>query len=77
MSVRPIITVDFPEITISTYEFGMSDAQKEEFLQALWSIVVTFFELGFGVHPLQESAEKIPATPLCAPRLRQSKTEGI
>ena len=32
----------------------MTDAQKEEFLQALWSIIVNFVELGFGVHPLQE-----------------------
>ncbi len=35
-------------------EPGLSEEQKEEFLRALWSIVVTFVELGFGVHPLQE-----------------------
>jgi len=31
----------------------MTEAQKEEFLQSLWSIIVSFVDLGFGVHPLQ------------------------
>lgn len=34
---------------------GMSDTQKREFLEAVWSIIVNFVELGFGVHPLQET----------------------
>lgn len=33
---------------------GLAPEQKEEFLRAMWSIVVTFVELGFGVHPLQQ-----------------------
>jgi len=36
----PILTVDV--------------AQKAEFLEAMWSIIVSFVELGFGVLPLQE-----------------------
>jgi len=35
-------------------ESGMSDSEKKEFLEAVWSIVCNFVELGFGVHPLQE-----------------------
>ena len=57
-SVRPVITVDIQKYQSLLDESGMSDAQKEEFLQALWSIVVTFVELGFGVHPLQEVCGK-------------------
>lgn len=36
----------------------MSEAEKEEFLQALWQIIVSFVDLGFGVHPLQEVCGK-------------------
>jgi hypothetical protein len=40
----------------------MTDVQKEEFLQALWSIIVNFVDLGFGVHPAQEVCGKAPET---------------
>ncbi len=53
-SVRPIITVDVRKYQSFLDESGLSEEKKEEFLQALWSIVVAFVEIGFGVHPLQE-----------------------
>lgn len=52
-SARPIVTVDVEMYQAWLDGSDLSLAQKEEFLQALWSIVVTFVELGFGVHPLQ------------------------
>lgn len=57
-SVRPVITVDVRKYQSLLDDSGMTDEQKEEFLQALWSVVVTFVELGFGVHPLQEVCGK-------------------
>jgi hypothetical protein len=51
---RPIVTVDVKKYESWLDDPDLSEEQKEEFLQALWSIVVTFVELGFGVHPLQE-----------------------
>lgn len=53
-SARPIVTVDVERYQSYLDDPNLSVEQKEEFLQALWSIVVTFVELGFGVHPLQE-----------------------
>lgn len=53
-SVRPIVTVDIEKYQALIDDPALTQEQKEEFLQALWSIVVTFVELGFGVHPLQE-----------------------
>lgn len=38
----------------------LSAAQKEEFLQALWSIIVEFVSLGFGVHPIQQAMADDP-----------------
>lgn len=36
----------------------LTPEQKEDFLRAVWSVVVTFVELGFDVHPLQEVCGK-------------------
>jgi hypothetical protein len=52
-SARPVITVDVEKYQALLDGSDLSPEQKEEFLQALWLIVVTFVELGFGVHPLQ------------------------
>lgn len=53
-SARPVLTVDIEKYRSLIDDPTLSEAQKEEFLRALWSIVVTFVELGFSVHPLQE-----------------------
>lgn len=53
-SARPIVTVDVEKYQSWLDGSDFSDAQKEEFMQSLWSMVVSFVELGFGVHPLQE-----------------------
>lgn len=42
----------------SAYENELSDCnwsseQKEEFLRALWSVIVAFVDLGYGIHPTQ------------------------
>ncbi len=51
---RSTLTVDVAKYEAFLEDTNMTDAQKEEFLQALWSVIVSFVELGFGVHPLQE-----------------------
>jgi hypothetical protein len=53
-SARPVLTVDVRKYQSLIDDPTLSEAQKEEVLRALWSIVVTFVELGFGVLPLQE-----------------------
>lgn len=53
-SARPIIGVDVKKYQALLDGSGLSQDQKDDFLRALWSIVVTFIDLGFGVHPLQE-----------------------
>jgi len=34
---------------------GFSEEQKKEFLKALWSIIVSFVDLGYGIHPTHRS----------------------
>lgn len=57
-SSKPVVTVDVERYQAYLDGSNMSDAQKEEFLQSLWEIIVGFVELGFGVHPLQEVCGK-------------------
>lgn len=51
----PDFTVSFDNYMELLDEMDMTEAQKEEFLQALWEIVTGFVELGFGTHPVQEA----------------------
>ena len=36
----------------------LSDDQKREFIESLWSIVVSFVDLGFGIAPVQVACEQ-------------------
>ena len=57
-SSRPALTIDVARYQEYLDGSDLTPEQKEEFLQAVWSIVVTFVELGYGVHPLQEACGK-------------------
>ena len=61
-SAKPILTVDVEKYQGYLDDTNMTDAQKEEFLQGLWHVIVNFVELGFGVHPLQEVCGKDAGT---------------
>ena len=37
---------------------SLSRDQKLEILTAFWSVITTFVELGFGVHPVQQACGK-------------------
>ena len=37
----------------------LSDAEKCEFLETIWAIVVSAVDLGFGVHPVQQATGNI------------------
>ena len=57
-SARPTLTVDVARYQAYLDGSDLTPEQKEEVLQAVWSIVMTFVELGYGVHPLQEACGK-------------------
>jgi hypothetical protein len=37
----------------------LSDAEKRELIETLWSIVVSFVDLGFGLHPTQQTCGEV------------------
>ena len=48
---RPVITLD-----VSLFEEYLADSDlKHEFMKVLWSIIVGFVDLGFGIHPVQQA----------------------
>ena len=57
-SARPTLSIDIDRYQEYLDGSKLTPEQKEEFLRAIWSIVVTFVELGYGVHPLQEACGK-------------------
>jgi uncharacterized protein YeaC (DUF1315 family) len=68
VSAQRIITVDVAKYEQYLDGSDLSDEQKEEFLQAIWMLVSTFAELGFGVHPLQEACGKNNESPEQRPK---------
>lgn len=47
------------KVDVAKYEAYLADTdlsadQKRELIETLWAIMVSFVELGFGVHPLQQ-----------------------
>lgn len=57
-SAKRLVRVDVERYQAYLDGTNMTDAQKEEFLQALWMVIISFVELGFDVHPLQEVCGK-------------------
>lgn len=54
----PPLKVDWDMYAKYLDEADLSDSEKREFIETLWSIVVAFVDLGFGIHPVQQALEK-------------------
>lgn len=49
----PPLSLDWEAFGAHLEASDLTDAQKREFIEILWSLVVSFVDLGFGTHPLQ------------------------
>ncbi|WP_375451671.1 hypothetical protein [uncultured Devosia sp.] len=56
-AARPVVTLDVALYERYLTESDMTDEQKREFLEMLWTIIVGFVDLGFGVDPVQQAIE--------------------
>ena len=52
---RPVVTIDYERYEHFLEDSDWSEDQKRQFIEALWSIIVSFVDLGFGVHPAQQA----------------------
>jgi hypothetical protein len=57
-AAKKTLSIDFEHYQHMLDEPGLSEEQKDQFLEALWSIIVAFVDLGFEVHPAQEVCGK-------------------
>jgi hypothetical protein len=52
----PPLTLDVSRYEALLADFDLSDEERAMFLEAMWNIVVSFVDLGFDLHPLQQIA---------------------
>lgn len=54
LSGHPNLQVDLDCYQTFLDDAEIDDTMKEEFIEALWTVVVSFVDLGYGVHPVQQ-----------------------
>ncbi|SFA89004.1 hypothetical protein SAMN05421688_1510 [Poseidonocella pacifica] len=54
-SASPTLTIDWEAYAALLEEGEHSEAEARELIETLWSIVVAFVDLGFGIHPVQQA----------------------
>lgn len=52
-----MLTIDYELYGKALDNCDLSDEQKRAFIETLWSVIVSFVDLGFGVHPLQQAVQ--------------------
>ncbi|MEM8750719.1 MAG: hypothetical protein AAGF28_10475 [Pseudomonadota bacterium] len=57
-SSPPTLELDIEYYQSFLDDVDISDDKKQELIETLWSIVVSFVDLGFDIHPLQCSGVK-------------------
>jgi len=51
----PSLQVDWEVYAQMLEASDWSDARKREFIETIWSLVMTFVDLGYGIHPVQQA----------------------
>lgn len=75
-SAQRSLTIDVAKYQEYLDGSDLTPEQKEDFLRAVWSVVVTFVELGFDVHPLQEVCGKGVGTSTQRPKAAFDQVES-
>ena len=50
------LSFDYEEYAPYLEDSDLTEEQKREFLETLWNIMVSFVDLGFGIHPIQQAS---------------------
>lgn len=51
----PALTIDWDTYLPFFENEDISEEHKRELIEALWTIMVSFVDLGFGIHPVQQA----------------------
>lgn len=51
----PALEIDYALYEEMLKDSQWNDEQKREFIETMWSVIVSFVDLGFGIHPAQQA----------------------
>lgn len=54
----PTLEIDYKLFEDELKDSSLTDIQKREYLQIVWSFVVGCVDLGFDIHPVQQACEQ-------------------
>ncbi|MBL1419272.1 MAG: hypothetical protein COC24_002060 [Alphaproteobacteria bacterium] len=54
----PTLEIDYKLFEDELKDSSLTDNQKREYLQIVWSFVVGCVDLGFDIHPVQQACEQ-------------------
>lgn len=66
------VEVDFARYEQLLADESLDEGQRRAFFEALWSIIIAFVDLGFGVHPAQVVEGNTEYDGTCAPDLLEN-----
>lgn len=54
-----IIEIDMERYQAMLDDPAMTEEHKAQVIEALWTIIVSFVDIGYGVHPIQQACGKL------------------
>jgi hypothetical protein len=57
---RPTLTFDYQKYQPMLDDPSLSEEQKRQMLEALWSLITGFVDLGFAIDPAEETCGQLP-----------------
>ena len=57
-TTRPALKLDVERYEKMLNDCDLTEQQRQEFLETIWTIIVGFVDLGFDIHPLQQADPK-------------------
>ena len=63
----PRLTIDWDAYLPFFESEDITEEEKREMIEVLWAIMVSFVDLGLGIHPVQRSVDKMFLLRKCHP----------
>jgi hypothetical protein len=72
---RRRLEIDLERYQTYVDDNDLSEDQKADFVNALWTVIVAFVDLGYGVHPVQSECAQLISLPSAQPRQGSRKAK--
>jgi len=57
-TARPALKLDVERYEKMLNDCDLTEEQRQEFLETIWTIIVGFVDLGYDIHPLQQASSE-------------------